>query len=105
MPACGREDGGGVVVKCSFVMEETRRRSARVSPKKRGIRSKLGNADDGGFSTGASWDDLTNRQLTTWEYLDPTGKPDAEKLACPVWSGGKVERPYLSLLGTLGYSP
>ena len=27
----------------------------------------------------------------------PAGKPDAVKVARPVWSGGKVEKPYLSL--------
>ena len=26
-----------------------------------------------------------------------SGKPDAGKLACPVWNGGKAARPYLSL--------
>src|SRR5436853_7643004 len=54
-----------------------------------------------GDPTGAPWGD-DNRHPTTSKYLDPTGKPDAEKLACPVWSGGKAVRPYLSLLGTLG---
>jgi hypothetical protein len=30
---------------------------------------------------------------------DRTGKPDAVKVARPVWSGGKAEKPYLSLQG------
>lgn len=32
------------------------------------------------------------------ESLGPTGKPVAMKVARPVWSGGKAEKPYLSLL-------
>jgi hypothetical protein len=31
------------------------------------------------------------------KYSGPTGKRSAGKLACSVWSGGKVARPYLSL--------
>jgi len=31
------------------------------------------------------------------EYLDPTGKRSAVKVACCVWGGGKAARPYLSL--------
>jgi hypothetical protein len=32
------------------------------------------------------------------------GKPDAVKVACPVWNGGKAERPYLSLQEEKGTS-
>ncbi len=32
------------------------------------------------------------------EYVDPTGKRSAVKVACCVWKGGKAVRPYLSLL-------
>ena len=32
------------------------------------------------------------------EYLDPTGKRSAVKVARCVWKGGKAVRPYLSLL-------
>jgi hypothetical protein len=62
----------------------------------------------------------TNRETNGWEKVDAgkpsnrnhshrkanqsradneasTGKPDAGKLACPVWKGGKAVRPYLSL--------
>jgi len=31
------------------------------------------------------------------QYVGPTGKPGAVKVARPVWSGGKAVRPYLSL--------
>jgi hypothetical protein len=32
-------------------------------------------------------------------------KPDAGKLACPVWSGGKAVKPYLSLQGIVAVRP
>ena len=35
----------------------------------------------------------------------PAGKPDAVKVARPVWSGGKAARPYLSLRGGAGNGP
>src|SRR5215467_12196473 len=38
------------------------------------------------------------QKRVTSEY----GKPDAVKVACPVWNGGKAERPYLSLQGRQG---
>jgi len=38
-----------------------------------------------------------NYESALREYLDPTGKRGAGKLACPVWSGGKIVRSYLSL--------
>jgi hypothetical protein len=31
------------------------------------------------------------------QYVGPTGKPGAVKVARPVWSGGKAVKPYLSL--------
>ena len=31
------------------------------------------------------------------KYISYSGKPDAVKAACPVWTGGKAERPYLSV--------
>ena len=33
----------------------------------------------------------------------PAGKPDAVKVARPVWSGGKAARPYLSLRGLVDW--
>jgi hypothetical protein len=42
-------------------------------------------------------DDLTNRQPAAEKDEGRSGKPDALKGACPVWSGGKAERPNLSL--------
>ena len=38
-----------------------------------------------------------NSESARSEYLGPTGKRSAGKLACSVWSGGKAVRPYLSL--------
>src|SRR5262249_19145690 len=37
--------------------------------------------------------------LRSWSSAAVTGKPDAVKVARPVWSGGKTARSYLSLLG------
>ena len=34
-----------------------------------------------------------------------SGKPDAVKAACPVWTGGKAVRPYLSVQLTLSVQP
>lgn len=34
---------------------------------------------------------------TDEKYIGEAGKPSALKDACSVWSGGKAERPYLSL--------
>ena len=39
-----------------------------------------------------------NDESARAQYLGPTGKRGAGKLARPVWSGGKAVRPYLSLL-------
>jgi hypothetical protein len=41
---------------------------------------------------------VSNDQSARAESYRPTGKRSAGKLACSVWSGGKVVRPYLSLL-------
>ena len=49
---------------------------------------------------GALRDGFISRQLSPSLYFNPTGKPVAMKVARPVWSGGKVARPYLSLLAT-----
>ena len=46
---------------------------------------------------GALRDGFISRQLSPSLYFNPTGKPVAVKVARPVWSGGKVARPYLSL--------
>ena len=35
--------------------------------------------------------------LPFWSSVAVTGKPDAVKVARPVWRGGKAARPYLSL--------
>src|SRR5437660_7681066 len=35
--------------------------------------------------------------LPSWSSVAVTGKPDAVKVARPVWSGGKTARSYLSL--------
>ena len=35
--------------------------------------------------------------LLSWSSLARSGKPDAVKVARPVWSGGKTARSYLSL--------
>ena len=47
---------------------------------------------------GALRDGFISRQLSPSLYFNPTGKPVAVKVARPVWSGGQVARPYLSLL-------
>ena len=49
---------------------------------------------------GALRDGFISRQLSPSLYFNPTGKPVAVKVARPVWSGGKVARPYLSLLAS-----
>jgi hypothetical protein len=95
MPAHGREDGGGVVVKCLAVMGRTRRRSARVSRRTCMPTDMAGKADDGRHP----YDLLVrlavgNDQSARAEYYGPTGKRSAGKLACSVWSGGKAARPY-----------
>ena len=42
-----------------------------------------------------------NSESARSEYLGPTGKRSAGKLACSVWSGGKAVRPYLSLFDVI----
>jgi len=38
-----------------------------------------------------------NHESALREYLDPTGKRSAVKVACCVWDGGTAVKPYLSL--------
>ncbi len=40
---------------------------------------------------------MGNHESALCEYLDPTGKRSAVKVACCVWSRGKIARSYLSL--------
>ena len=45
----------------------------------------------------------TSSGLPSRSSVAATGKPDAVKVARPVWSGGKTARSYLSLLATRSY--
>jgi hypothetical protein len=95
MPACDVEGGGGVGAKCLAVITRTWCRSVRASLPKRKPAEAERKADDGpvrlvhlSVSTGES---------ALPESIGPTGKRNARKRACSVWSGGKAVKPYLSL--------
>ena len=37
------------------------------------------------------------RKLSSHRTISLSGKPDDAKVSCPVWTGGKAVRPYLSV--------
>jgi len=120
MPACGTEGGGSVVAKRHAVMVWTGWRSARERRLTRGRRDEVRKADDGWSSDilfssivgvvmrrvvpCSNWcaslgkPQSTTSNARTREVTSSTGKPDAVKVACPVWTGGKGVSSYLSVL-------
>jgi len=97
MPAWGQVDGGGVVVKCSSVMGETGRRSARESLVKTERETNGRDMVDAGLPSNRNRPHRKANHLRTANERS-TGKRSEGKLSRSVWKGGKTERSYLSLL-------
>src|SRR2546430_12452323 len=91
MPARGTEGRGGVVAKGRAVMARTGRRSARVSPRKAELTDEGRKADDGRLALLVRLS-MGNHKSALREYLDPTGKRSAVKVACCVWSRAEERR-------------
>src|SRR5260370_35229237 len=84
MPACGEEGRGSAVAKCSVVMTETRRRSARQNLSNVVQKGELGKADDG-----------TERCWCVLEWLIPL--THLREVHRGSWKAERIERGPLGL--------
>ena len=99
MPAGGTEGSGSRVVKCRTVMGRTGPRlPGEAARTDRGRTRRRKQMTVGVLYVLLVRFAVGNDQSARSKYCGPTGKRSAGKLACSVWSGGKVARPYLSLL-------